>query len=266
MDEIPHWEASHLEAVCKVLGDTQNGLTGAEIGYILADMKLSDLDSDLTKWKRLYNALARAQNKHKVGNHVIMFINRAMKPVKYVKMPERFDWLRDSLNVVLAFAGYSVRNDGKVVRTNRATTIADAKARAGRLKSILEARGTHEEVFKYCRAELLEDNYFHAVLEAAKGLTHRVRELSSLDADGAQLIDQAFMGEPPSIAFNTLRSQTERSEHRGVANLMRGLFGAIRNPLAHEPRVSWPMPEQDAIDIFALISFIHRKLDGATLA
>jgi ribosomal protein S19 len=32
----------------------------------------------MTKWKRLFNALAGAQNQHQVGNHLIMFINRAM--------------------------------------------------------------------------------------------------------------------------------------------------------------------------------------------
>ena len=48
-----------------------------------------------------------------------------------------------------------------------------------------------------------------------------------------------------------------------VANLLVGVFGAIRNPTAHAPKVIWTMPEQDAIDVFALLSFIHRKLDNA---
>ena len=76
--------------------------------------------------------------------------------------------MRNELNVVLAFSGYGVREDGKVIRTEKATTLKDARARAGALKSKLEERGTHSEIFKYCRAELLEDNYFHAVLEAVK--------------------------------------------------------------------------------------------------
>lgn len=46
-------------------------------------------------------------------------------------------------------------------------------------------------------------------------------------------------------------------------NLLVGLFGAVRNPIAHAPKVIWPMSEQDSLDIFALISFVHRKLDGA---
>ncbi|WP_232254221.1 TIGR02391 family protein [Achromobacter xylosoxidans] len=43
-----------------------------------------------------------------------------------------------------------------------------------------------------------------------------------------------------------------------------GLFGAVRNPLAHAPKTNWPMSEQDALDILTLVSLIHRKLDGTT--
>ena len=42
-----------------------------------------------------------------------------------------------------------------------------------------------------------------------------------------------------------------------------GLFGAVRNPTAHAPKIYWSMTEQDALDILALVSFIHRKLDNA---
>jgi hypothetical protein len=42
-----------------------------------------------------------------------------------------------------------------------------------------------------------------------------------------------------------------------------GLFGDVRNPLAHAPKMTWPMFEQDALDILRLVSLIHRKLDRA---
>lgn len=264
METIPCFDSSHLEAACKVLADTTMGLKGEEIGYILQDMKIVDTDPTLTKWKRLFNALAQAQNKYQVGNHLIMFINRAMNPVRYANAQDQFEWRRDGLNVVLIFSGYQVREDGRVVRATPETTLTGAKARAGKLKTTLEARGTHSEIFAYCRAELLEENYFHAVLEAAKGLAERIRDLSGLDMDGAELINTAFSVKSPMIAINSLQTETERSEQKGIANLLVGLFGAIRNPTAHAPKITWAMPEQDAIDIFSLISFIHRKLDNAT--
>jgi uncharacterized protein (TIGR02391 family) len=264
VNRIPCFDASHLEAVCRVLGATDQGLSGPEIGHILADMDVRDTDPELTKWKRLYNALATVQNKHQVGNHVLMFINRAMQPARYASSPALFEIRRDGLNVALAFVGYGVNEKGKVVRTTRASTLSDARARAGRLRAILEARGTHAEVLRYCRAELLEENYFHAVLEAVKSIAERTRIMTGLTCDGADLVSQAFAIKGPLIAVNALRTDTEVSEQKGVANLLIGLFGAVRNPAAHAPKIAWPMPEQDALDILALISYIHRKLDSAT--
>lgn len=253
-----------LEAVCRVLGDTGDGLTGQEIGYILADMEVEDPSAGMTKWKRIFNALALQQNKHQVGNHLIMFVNRAMAPARFVQRPEQFHRMQDGLNVALSLAGYAVNDQGKVVRTTQETTVAGAVARAKRLKSTLEARGTHSQVFAYCTAELLADNYFHAVLEAVKGVAERLRQMSGLTIDSAELVNQALSTKAPIIALNTLSSETEVSEQKGIGNLLVGLFGAIRNPTAHAPKVVWPMPEQDALDVFSLISFVHRKLDGAT--
>ena len=33
------------------------------------------------------------------------------------------------------------------------------------MRAALESRNVHDAVLKYCRAEFIEENYFHAVLE-----------------------------------------------------------------------------------------------------
>ena len=263
MERIPPFSAQKLEAACKVLADTERGLTGSEIGYLLQDCRLEDVSPEMTKWKRLFNALVKAQNTHQVGNHLIMFINRALDPVNYARDKDKFEWRRNELNVVLSFSGFSVREDGKVIHTNKETTLRGARARAGALRSKLEDRGYHSEIFKYCKAELLEENYFHAVLEAIKGIADRIRELSGLTSDGAELVNKAFSVKAPILAINNLSTETEQSEQKGLGNILVGIFGAVRNPTAHAPKISWPMTEQDALDIFAMVSFIHRKLDGS---
>lgn len=261
MTRIEPFSSQHLEAACRVLGDTQRGLTGSQIERLLQEIQVEDISPGHTKWKRLFNALAGAQNKHRVGNHLLMFIKRAMNPVSYARDKDAFDWRRSELNVVLAFSGFQVREDGEVIRSTKETTLAGARARAGRLKATLESRHVHPEVLKYCRAELLQENYFHSVLEATKSVAQRIREISGLGTDGADLVNSAFSSKTPILALNSLETETEKSEQRGFSNLLIGLFGAIRNPVAHAPKISWPMPEQDALDILTLISFIHRKLD-----
>lgn len=263
MERINPFNSQHLEAACKVLADTQKGLTGSQIGRLLQEIKIIDTSPEMTKWKRLFNALAEAQNKYQVGNHLIMFINRAMNPVNYANNKVDFDWRKDELNIVLSFSGFYIRDNGEVYHSKKETTLKGARARAGHLKSLLEDRKVHHEVLKYCRTELVEKNYFHAVLEATKGINERIRNISGLVTDGADLVNTAFSVKKPIIAINPLRTDTEKSEQKGFSNLLIGLFGAIRNPTAHAPKITWPMSEQDALDILTLVSFLHRKLDNA---
>lgn len=259
---IDPFSSQHLEAACRVLADTERGLSGTQIERLLQEIQVADTSPGMTKWKRLFNALAGAQNQHQVGNHLIMFINRAMNPVNYVREAATFAWRRDELNVVLAFSGFYVREDGKVAHADKAATLDAARARAGRLKASLESRAVHAEVLNYCRAELLDENYFHAVFEATKGVAERIRLLSGLSGDGADLVNKAFAGQQPVLVLGPLITESEKSEQKGFANLLIGLFGAVRNPLAHAPKTNWPMSEQDALDILTLVSLIHRKLDG----
>ncbi|NTS89716.1 TIGR02391 family protein [Pseudomonas aeruginosa] len=261
-NRIAPFSSQHLEAVSRVLADTERGLSGSQIGRLLQDTRVPDVDPSNTKWKRLYNALAAIQNQHQVGNHLILFINAAMNPVSYARDRAAFVWRRDELNVVLAFSGFYVRDDGKVGHADRATTLDVARARTGRLKAALENRSVHEEVLKYCRSELLDENYFHAVFEAIKGVAERIRNLTGLSSDGADLVTKAFLGPEPLLVLGSMGTESEKSEQKGFANLLIGLFGAVRNPLAHATKTNWPMSEQDALDIFSMVSLMHRKLDG----
>jgi uncharacterized protein (TIGR02391 family) len=51
----------------------------------------------------------------------------------------------------------------------------------------------------------------------------------------------------------------KKANKKGFSNLLVGLFGAIRNPTAHAPKIFWDMSEQDALDILTFISFMPRK-------
>jgi uncharacterized protein (TIGR02391 family) len=127
-------------------------------------------------------------------------------------------------------------------------------------------RQVHPDVLSFCRTELLQDNYFHAVFEATKSVADKIRQKSGLSSDGARLVDEAFGNSGatyPLLAFNSLQSESERSEHYGLMYLMRGMFGAFRNVTAHVPKIKWTIPEQDASDMLSLASFLHRKLDNA---
>ncbi len=266
MEKVSPFNAQHLTSISKILAATEGGLTGTQIGYLLQDCHIPDVDPSMTKWKRLFNALAEFQNVRKFGNHVVVFINKAMNPVQYTSSPIDFNLRRDQLNAVLSFSGMYIGEDGRVRWSQKAENLEQALKRAGRLHSALVLRKVHEDVLIFCKAELLQENYFHAVFEAMKSIAAKIRKLSGLTTDGAQLVETAFSlgkNDSPILAINPLATETDKGEQRGFINLLIGLFGTIRNPTAHNPKIEWDMSEQDALDILTMISLVHRKLDNS---
>lgn len=260
---VPPFAPAVLEELCNILADTSGGLSGSEIGRYLRECGIDDPDPKNTKRIRLRIALLARQQRDACGNNTAAFIRHAMDPARFTRMPDAFERMRGELNVPLAMAGLSLGDDGQLRPVQRASNLSEASTRADRLRAKLRQRAVHPDVLAACRAELLQDNYFHAVLEATKSLAEKLRKRTGLGTDGADLVDTTFGLKAPLLAFNTLRTDTERSEQTGLANLMKGMFSAFRNPTAHAPRTSWPIDEADALDTLSLVSLLHRRVDAA---
>ncbi|MBL1214982.1 MAG: TIGR02391 family protein [Ignavibacteriae bacterium] len=258
------FKEGEIERISKIIGDTGNGLTGTEIGHTLRSSGIADTDPGITKWQRLYNALAKAHNDRGSGNHILGYIAKAFEPAKWAGEIDRYNGIIADLNVILAFHGLEFRDDGKFHKITQVDNLTDAEKRARKLHRILEERALHQKVFEYCNAELLENNYFHAVLEASKGVADMIRNKSDLTFDGAELVDAAFGGNDPVLKINSYISETEKSEQRGFTNLLKGLFGTFRNPTAHALRIEWNMSEIDALDLFSLVSYAFRRIDSSS--
>jgi len=256
---------SELEAIAQALADTEDGLTGPEIGHILTSLKMADPTPTMTKWKRLHNAFVARQNYSGNRRAILQFIREAMKPERYARAPHRFEPMRANVNRALAFAGLAVEADGELIATVEAKTLAEAQRRARELRADLIARDVHPDVLAFCREELLADNYFHAVLEATKSVADKLRDRTGLTDDGAVLVDKALAGATPMLAINTLETESDWSEQRGFGNLIRGIFGMFRNPTAHAPRMQWQMHKRDAEDLLSAVSLIHRRIDSSRM-
>ena len=63
-----------LEGICRVLADTNEGITGNEIALYLSQLKIKAVAPGATKWKRLYNALAVEGNSTNSVDNVFEFI------------------------------------------------------------------------------------------------------------------------------------------------------------------------------------------------
>ena len=263
MPAVASMDETVLRSVCAALAD--DGLTGAQIGRLLSQSGISDPAPGITKRERLFIALAERQRGDGCANQIMQFIRTALHPASYVDRPAFFDDLRAKTNRSLSFAGYSVNERGEIQPVSAARTITEAEERAGRLRAELQRRKVHPDVLLYCRAELLVENYFHAVFEATKSVAEKIRQKASVTGDGAEIVDAAFALAKgmPLLALNTLQSKTEQDEQKGFSNLVKGMFGMFRNVTGHAPKIHWTVTEQDALDLLTLVSLIHRRLDAA---
>ena len=262
MANIQPFPPDTIEGLARAVGDSVT-ITGSVINRVMADRDLRDESRESTKWKRLDWAFRYLQKRDRSANGVLAFIGELLSPRRFTGNQDEFEWCRANINTVLSFEGVEYGADGKFRPTKRAKTLSEAEKRAqtvqGKLQG-LRSRRLHPAVLKYCRAEVMQDNYFHAALEATKGLAQRIRDESGATGDGAALVGQVFGIDAPLLAFNKLETKTERSEHTGFAELLRGCFMAVRNPIAHEPKVLW-RNDDDLADYFTLISLLHYKLD-----
>lgn len=261
------WPGRVVEGIAQVLGETSSGLTGSEIGRLLAQCGIDDPSSGSTKWRRLSDALLQRQHRDGAANNVIAFVYAAMEPVRYRDDAALFTARLDDLNEVFVYIGLRLNNKGKLQTGAKAETLSEAAQHANSLRAELTRRQVHPLVLKYCSREILEGNPFHAALEATKSVPDRVREMTGLKADGAALIDPA-MGLAqgmPRIAINTLRTTSEQDEQKGLANLCKGLLGMFRNPVAHDPRISRSITDAELLELLMIVSMVHRRLDAAVV-
>lgn len=257
MSSVPPFPDAQCEALARHLGECGSG---TDISRSFQTCGLRDISGESTKWKRLYAVFLDIQSRDRSANRILAFIQAYLAPARFLGRSRDFESFRQGLNACLAFAGLEYGADGQFRPRQVARTLGEAEARVRTIQSKFRDRRVHPEVLRYCRAELMQDNYFHAVFEATKGLAQRIRELSGVELDGAALVDKAFSIDRPLLVFNSLRTETERSEHKGLATLLKGCFAAVRNPLAHEPKILWD-GEDDAADYLSMVSLFHRKLD-----
>jgi uncharacterized protein (TIGR02391 family) len=260
---IASFPLATIENVCQAISDLY---TGSELTSIIVDcgLKSHDPGPGWTKWRRLAHVVDEYQKQKQRGDGLISLVKASMRPQRIMKKVDAANITRGEINQSLAFEGYSVSNDGKVHHTSKATTAEEAINRNQRLIDELKERNCHSRILQQCKPEYLSSDYYEVVFESIKDLGTRLSDMCGLDLDGSKVVDAALGGKLPSVQLNPFKTETQKNEQRGIANLAKGLFSAFRNPIAHETRNDWNIEEQDALDILATLSLIHRRLDKAT--
>ena len=108
------------------------------------------------------------QYKRSGNNGVLQLIKALNELVVYSMDPEGFRAFCSGLNRILRFYGVEYRDDGAFHKVDPTRTVSEAERRAEALENKMASRRVHYEVRKYCKAEYMKENYFHAVVEAYK--------------------------------------------------------------------------------------------------
>lgn len=215
---------------------------------------IKDTHSNLTKWKRINEALIYNQNKS--PNWILKFINESMNPAKYINNHSLYNDRLFKLNTILSLVWVELGRDNKRRKTSKSSSVDDLKKKAKILYHKLQEMNVHENILLLCKPELLADNYFHAVFEWVKTIANKVRNKT-------RLVDVAFSSNWPYLLINRYITDTEKSEHKWFSNLLKWIFWVFRNTAAHELKHERIITEQDALDIFPTLSYIHRRLDNS---
>lgn len=262
MSNIPKLDPQIIEKAAQLLGEEG---TGNDISRMFKNIGVVDDSCESTKWRRISAVFVNAQSRDGNATRFVEFVKQMLHPARYIGRPDVFKEVVERLNTILSFGGLRYAEDGNFYRVSPTATLTEAERRANSLRVKLVNRNAHSEVLKYCTAELIANDPFHAIFEACKGLFERIRQMTMLTSDGNRLVEQCFGGTVPILALNALQTQTERDEQLGFMSLLKGCVSACRNPAAHEPRVLWAGDEDDALDSLVLISLLHKKLDRCVL-
>ncbi len=251
-----------IEKISRIIGEI---ITGSELTQKLKSISVEDVSNESTKWRRIYKTfLFKTQNDNS-SNSFLRFIKVVLQPEAFIDKEDVFEQTIDSINKILAFEGLKYNNKGEFEIVEKVETISEARKRVNSIVSKLKNMNVNPNVLNYCNEELLNENYFHAVFEAAKGLSDKVKSMTGLTGDGAALFEAVFSVDKPVLAINSLMTDAEKNQQKGLCMLLKGVFLMVRNVTAHTPKIKWIIDENEAIKMLMTISYIQDYLDNCIL-
>lgn len=139
---------------------------------------------------------------------------------------------------------------------------------------LFDAMQFHPEVIGASRSCFVSGNYREAILNAFIRFIDYVKEITGLDLDGDDLMNQVFsfnydkkqrrITKYPIIRINELKNNSDRDEQQGFMFLCKGAAGGIRNPKAHKLILqSNPL---HTLEYLAFASLLIRRVEEGKVA
>jgi uncharacterized protein (TIGR02391 family) len=138
----------------------------------------------------------------------------------------------------------------------------------------MNAASLHPWIWDAARPAWQASNFDDAVDAASRNLNSRLRsKVGRKDIGEGDLVANVFSDKPgdeqsPRLRLNLaeeLGDKTISSIYQGISAFGKGLFQAVRNPLAHEHPGALDTTEQQALECLAAFSLLARWIDQATV-
>lgn len=119
-----------------------------------------------------------------------------------------------------------------------------------------------QDMWEIIQKNYENESYSSAILDAIHLLTETIRNKTGLEGDGSSLVGQAFGGDNPKIQLNKLQTESEKNIQKGMQEILKGLYTAIRNPRSHDKIID---TKEDADSIIYFISYLLKMIDKSKL-
>ncbi len=190
---------------------------------------------------------------------ILGIIRTMCDPQAHIGNTQELEQMRGHLNELLAFYGWRVTEEGKIIEAKEAVSVLAPPAAPN--EKLFDGRCFHRTIVEHGRQHFALGAFSHAVFECCKAFDCAIHKIAGIDESGQSLMCKALNPTGP-VKINAHSTQSERDEQQGFMYLCMGLMNAIRNPRGHEPESTWPTSCEDALDVLSLISFLFRRLES----
>lgn len=257
--KIDKFSPSALEQIAKIIGECYNG---SGITSFFGKCGFHQyVHNGETKWRFVNSVLIQLQDDSYGTYNIVKILSQLCNPQEYFNNGESFRKTIVAVNEVISFYGLEFSGEGKMLQLSQSRT-KPSEHQSEDLK-FFSSRCFHPSVEKHSRDLFIGGNYYHAVFEVCKAFDKTVREKSSFDKHGTELMSSA-LSLKGTLKLNKQITETEKNEQEGLMHLCMGLMRAIRNPESHEPKLDWNITREDALDILSLLSYLYRQIDKTT--
>lgn len=123
--------------------------------------------------------------------------------------------------------------------------------------------GIRSDLWETIQKNYDNESYSNAILDSMYLLTETIRNKTGLEGDGSSLVGQALGGSNPKIQLNKLQTESDKNIQKGIQEILKGMYTAIRNPRSHD---KYPDTKEEADAIISFLNYLLKMIDKSKVS